>query len=403
MCSPLTPLPPYLSSTRRIPGVHRFMFWFMIPVIIVFENKPDRGLVNAHGGSVVHEYSIIPAIAANLPANALENMKRARGVSYVEEDSIVYAIGKPDKPDKPGKPQPPEDTLPPEQPPQVIEWNMELIEVPDVWTTSTGSGVKVAVIDTGIDNDHPDLYVTGGVGFADKKWRVVTATSKWDDDNGHGTHVAGTIAALNNDIGVVGAAPDVSLYAVKVLGKDGSGYVSDIIAGVDWSAQNGMDIVSMSLGGSGSSQVFQDVINEAHSSGVLIIAAAGNAGDGNILTTETSYPAAYDNVVAVAATDNRSKVAWFSNSGDYVDIAAPGVEILSTWNDGLYDTISGTSMACPHVTGVAALVLAKYPSLTPSEVESILTSTATDLGIVGFDNSYGNGLVNASAAVAAVV
>lgn len=371
-----------------------------IPVIIVFEDKTDRGLVNAHGGSVVHEYSIIPAIAASLPTNALENIKRARGVSYVEEDSIVYAIG---KPDKPGKPQPPGDTPPPDQPSQVIGWNMELIEVPDVWTTSSGSGVKVAVIDTGIDNDHPDLNVAGGVGFADKKWRVVTETNKWDDDNGHGTHVAGTIAALNNEIGVVGAAPDVSLYAVKVLGKDGSGYVSDIIAGIDWSAQNDMDIATMSLGGSGSSQAFQDVINAAHNSGVLIIAAAGNGGDGNILTTETSYPAAYDNVVAVAATDSNNNVAGFSNSGPYVDIAAPGVYIRSTWNDGLYNTISGTSMACPHVTGVAALVLAKDPSLTPSDVESILTSTATDRGIVGFDNSYGYGLVNASAAVAAVV
>jgi len=371
-----------------------------IPVIIVFENKPDKGLVNAHGGSVVHEYSIIPAIAANLPAKALENMKRARGVSYVEEDSIVYAIG---KPDKPGKPQPPGDTPPPEQSSQVIEWNMKLIEVPDVWTTSTGSGVKVAVIDTGIDKDHPDLNVVGGVSFADRNPFVIKQTTKWDDDNGHGTHVAGTIAALNNSIGVVGAAPDVSLYAVKVLNKDGSGYVSDIIAGIDWSVRENMDIASMSLGGPGYSQAFQDAINVSHDSGVLIIAAAGNEGDGNISTTEKSYPAAYYNVVAVAATDNSSNVAYFSNSGPYVDIAAPGVAIRSTWNDGLYNTISGTSMACPHVTGVAALVLEKNSSLVPSDVAAILTSTATDLGNTGFDNSYGNGLVNATAAVAAAV
>lgn len=371
-----------------------------IPVIIVFKEKTDRGLVNAHGGSVVHEYSIIPAIAANLPAKALENMKRARGISYVEEDSIVYAIV---KPDKPGKPQPPEDPLPPEQPSQAIGWNMDLIEVPDVWTTSTGSGVKVAVIDTGIDKNHPDINVAGGVGFADRNPFVVKATTKWNDDNGHGTHVAGIIGALDNSIGVVGAAPDVSLYAVKVLNKDGSGYVSDIIAGIDWSVRENMDIASMSLGGPGYSQAFQDAINVANESGVLIIAAAGNEGDGEISTPETSYPAAYDNVVAVAATDRNNNVAGFSNSGNYVDIAAPGVNIRSTWNDGLYNTISGTSMACPHVTGVAALVLVKDTTQSPDDVAAILTSTATDLGIGGFDNSYGNGLVNASAAVAAVV
>ncbi|HJH30340.1 MAG TPA: peptidase S8 [Methanosarcinaceae archaeon] len=366
-----------------------------IPVIIMFEDKPDQGLVNAHGGSVMHEYSIIPAIAARLPANALENMKGAKGVKYVEEDSIVYITKKP-------VPVPIPEPI---QPPEVVEWNMDLIQVPDVWSSSTGDDVKVAVIDTGIDKDHPDLAenIAGGVGFADRSPVRVIATDKWDDDYGHGTHVAGIIAALDNEIGVVGAAPDVSLYAVKVLNSRGWGYTSDIIAGIDWSVSHNMDIATMSLGGGGYSQPFQDAINAAHNNGVLIIASAGNGGDGDISTTETSYPAAYDNVVAVAATDSDNNVADFSNSGNYVDIAAPGVSIRSTWNDGLYKTISGTSMSCPHVTGVAALVLYQNMSMTPSDVEDILTLTATDLGVDGFDNSYGNGLVNASAAVAAVV
>lgn len=363
-----------------------------IPVIIMFEDKPDRGLVNAHGGSVVHEYSIIPAIAARLPANALENMKGAKGVKYVEEDSIVYVAKKP-------VPIPE-----PIQPVEVVEWNMNLIQVPDVWSSSTGDGVKVAVIDTGIDKDHPDLAenIAGGVGFADRNPVRVKATDKWDDDYGHGTHVAGIIAALDNDIGVVGAAPDVSLYAVKALNRGGWGYTSDIIAGIDWSVEEEMDIVSMSLGGANYLQAYQDAINVAHNSGVLIIASAGNGGDDDISTTETSYPAAYDNVVAVAATDSNNNVVYFSNSGPHVDIAAPGVNIRSTYNNGLYATMSGTSMSCPHVTGVAALVLAKDSSLTPSDVEYILTSTATDLGDTGFDWGYGNGLVNANAAVAAV-
>ncbi|MCK5660074.1 MAG: S8 family serine peptidase [Methanosarcinales archaeon] len=367
----------------------------MVPVIIGFDDKPDKALVSAHGGAIKYEYSIIHAVSARLPAAAIENMKNAKGISFVEEDAVVYAIGKPTnkgKPDKSGE-QP--------QPAQVIEWNMLTIQAPDAWTVSTGSGVKVAVIDTGIDKDHPDIIVAGGVSFADKNPFVIKQTNKWNDDNGHGTHVAGTIATLNNNIGVVGAAPDVSLYAVKVLTRDGSGYVSDIIAGIDWAVNNNMDIATMSLGGPGYSQAFQNAINGAHGSGVLIIAAAGNEGDGDTSTVETSYPAAYENVVAVAATDADDNLAWFSNSGNYVDIAAPGVNIRSTWNDGLYNTISGTSMACPHVTGVAALVLANNSSLSPDDVSSILTGTATDLGAEGFDIGYGNGLVNASAAVGA--
>ena len=363
-----------------------------MPVIIMFEDKPDRGLVNAHGGSVMHEYSIIPAIAARLPANALENMKGAKGVKYVEEDSIVYITKKP-------------APIDPIQPPQVTLWNMLNIKVPDAWTISNGSGVNVSVLDTGIDNDHPDLMenIAGGVGFANIN--LAKFNTAWNDDNGHGTHVAGIIAALDNEIGVVGAAPNVSLYAVKVLNRGGRGFTSDIIAGIEWSVENDMDIVSMSLGGGGYSQPFQDAINVAHNNSVLIIASAGNGGDGDISTTETSYPAAYDNVTAVAATDINNDVARFSNSGPYVDIAAPGLNIRSTYNDGLYINMSGTSMSCPHVTGVAALVLAQNMSMTPSEVEYILTSTATYLGESEseFDNSYGNGLVNASAAVAAVV
>ena len=358
-----------------------------MPVIIMFEDKPDRGLVNAHGGSVMHEYSIIPAIAARLPANALENMKGAKGVKYVEEDSIVYVTKKP---------------VSGPEPIEQVYWNMLNIKVPDAWTISNGSGVNVSVLDTGI-SDHDDLNVVGGVGFANIN--LAKFNTEWDDDNGHGTHVAGIIAALDNEIGVVGAAPNVSLYAVKVLNRGGRGFTSDIIAGIEWSVENDMDIVSMSLGGGGYSQPFQNAINVAHDNGVLIIASAGNGGDGDILTTETSYPAAYDNVTAVAATDSSNNVTEFSNSGPYVDIAAPGRNIRSTYNDGLYINMSGTSMSCPHVTGVAALVLAQNMSMTPSEVEYILTSTATYLGESEseFDNSYGNGLVNASAAVAAVV
>lgn len=249
-------------------------------------------------------------------------------------------------------------------------------------------GVKVAIIDTGIDYTHPDLKANykGGYDF-------VNDDSYPMDDNGHGTHVAGTIAALDNDIGVIGVAPDADLYAYKTLNRRGRGLISDINAAIDQAITDDMDIISMSLGG-GYSESQESLCKKAYDAGIVIVAAAGNeAGD-------VIYPAAYSSVIAVSATDYNDIITYFSNFGDEVDLAAPGVNIYSTYLGGRYATLSGTSMATPHVTGTVALLLSTGAGeWDPAKVRSQLQSTATDLGAEEYDYYYGHGLVNAANAL----
>jgi subtilisin family serine protease len=249
--------------------------------------------------------------------------------------------------------------------------------------------VKVAVLDTGIDVKHPDLRVAGGASF-------VKGSKSYSDDNGHGTHVAGIIAALDNEIGVVGVAPGAELYAVKVLNKQGSGFISWVVAGIEWSISNEMQVISMSLGSTSDSTTLHDVITLAYSRGIVLVAAAGNSGPGE---NTVEYPAKYGEVIAVGATDADDNVASWSSRGSELELAAPGVSIYSTYKGGTYATLSGTSMACPHVTGTVALILQKNPCLTPNEVRGILRGSAENLGSEGWDSTYRYGLVNAFEAV----
>jgi subtilisin family serine protease len=262
-----------------------------------------------------------------------------------------------------------------------------------VWPTgNTGRGIKVAILDTGIDSTHPDLVIAGGVNFAGTTKDGSTNPADWADGHGHGTHCAGIVAARNNSIGVVGVAPDATLYAVKVLSDSGTGYTSDIIQGLDWCAANGIQVASMSLGGGGTSSL-QAACDNAFAKGVVLVAAAGNS------SGPVSYPAAYSSVIAVSATDSTDRLASFSCYGPQIAVAAPGVNIYSTYKGGTYAYMSGTSMACPHVTGSAALVWASGVTSAPA-VRERLTGTAEDLGPAGFDNSYGYGLVDAQKAAA---
>ena len=349
-------------------------------VIIVFKNAPDAGLIRAHGGDIKYQYDIIPAIAVNMPVNALRGLENNRNIAYIEDDIQVHALG---------------ESLP---------WGVDRIDADKVWGSdgvpqtdtgaNTGAGVNIAVLDTGIDADHPDLYanVKGGINFVSiPAWKRANPT-KWDDDNGHGTHVAGTIAAMDNDIGVIGVAPDASLYGVKVLDRSGSGYLSDIIAGIDWAKNNNMDIITMSLGASLDVLSFETACNNAYDAGVVIVAAAGNNDGGAV-----SWPAAYSSVIAVSATDSNDNLASYSNKGSQVELAAPGSGIYSTYKGGIYGTMSGTSMATPHVTGVAALVIASGTNYrdNPDAVRAQLTFTAEDLGTTGWDASFGYGLIDA--------
>ena len=343
----------------------------MVRAIIVFKEKQDIASVRSLGGEVITTYRIIPGLAARVPERALEELRKNPAVAYVELDGIVHVSG------------------------QQVPWGITRIGAPSAWSSSTGAGIKVAILDTGIQYDHPDLAanIKGGISVVGDE--NSTDPAKWNDVHGHGTRVAGTVAAVNNDIGVVGAAPAAWLYAVKVLADNGEGYVSDIIEGMDWCVQNGMQVLNMSYGSSDYSQSENDACSRAYSAGLLLVAAAGNDGDGDPNTIEISYPAAYDSVIAVGATDNNDQAPSWSNSGPFLELAAPGVSVLSTYKGSTYAWANGTSMASPHVAGTAALLWAKNPSLTNAQVRSILQQTAQDLGPAGKDNVYGYGLVMA--------
>jgi subtilisin len=276
---------------------------------------------------------------------------------------------------------------------QPVPWGVNRIHAGAAWLGgNTGAGVDVAILDTGIDGRHPDLAVVDGINYAgtpDKNGS--TDPADWNDGHGHGTHCAGIVAALNNEIGVVGVAPDARLHAVKVLDDYGMGYTSDVIEGLEWCAKNHIRVASLSLGGGGTTSL-KDACDQAFAAGVLLVAAAGNA------SGPVSFPAAYPSVVAVSATDAQDKLAYFSNFGPEIALAAPGVDIYSTFKGGAYATLSGTSMACPHVTGAAALVWATGAG-SNAAVRNTLTSAAEDLGTVGRDPSFGYGLVDAQKAV----
>ena len=353
-----------------------------VAVIVGFKGKPDTGLLRAHNGDIKYEYSIISAVACSLPQMAIDALKRNPNIAYIELDGQVYIT---------------QDTLP---------WGIDRIDAEVVHPYNKGWGVKVAIIDTGIDYNHPDLddNYEGGYDFVNNDYFPM-------DDNGHGTHCAGIVAAEDNDIGVIGVSPEAGLYAVKVLDAKGSGYVSDVVAGIQWSIDNGMQIISMSLGSSSDSTSLRDACDGAYNSGILLFAAAGNSGNRGGSGDNVLYPARYSSVIAVGATDSSDKRASWSSTGSALELAAPGVSIYSTYWDNTYATLSGTSMACPHVAGTAALVLKSNIDSTydvnnngswdASEVRKRLRDTADDLGVTGWDSWYGYGLVDADEAAAA--
>lgn len=233
-----------------------------------------------------------------------------------------------------------------------IPWGIKKVNAPAAWDFTQGAGVRVAVIDTGIDASHADLdgAVDGGYGAA----ADCSREECYLDDNGHGTHVAGTIAGRGaGQFGVYGVAPKARLYAVKVLGADGSGSLSDVIKGIIWCANNDIQVANMSLGSDTPSETMQRALRYAKARGVVVVAAAGNSGGA------VGYPAAYPETIAVSAMDWNDQLASFSSRGPQVKFTAPGVAVLSAKLGGDYWTLSGTSMASPHVAGLAALAVSQ--------------------------------------------
>jgi len=238
-----------------------------------------------------------------------------------------------------------------------VPTGIQQIQAPALWNKSKGKGIKVAILDTGCDTTHPDLQerIIGGYNFTDDD---NSNPDIYSDYNGHGTHVAGTIGAVENSIGVAGAAPEVSLLIVKVLNGQGSGQYDWIANGILYAIEQKVDIISMSLGGPDDVQALHDAVKRAVDNQILVVCAAGNEGDGRDTTEELGYPAAYNEVISVGSVDFTRNSSEFSNSNREVDLAAPGENILSTYMGGQYARLSGTSMAAPHVTGGLALIKA---------------------------------------------
>ena len=369
-----------------------------VNVIIGFDQKPgpaEQALVRSFGGEIKYTYNIIPAIAASVPETAIKGLSKNPQVTLIEPDITIHAT----------------DTE------LDNSWGVQHIGAGTVHLSGNkGDGIKVAILDTGIDYTNPDLVgkCIGGYDF-------VNGDSDPMDDNGHGTHVAGIIAALDDndpDSGVVGVAPNVEIYALKVLDANGNGSFINVIAALDWVCGDSetppvAQITNNSYGSAANpGYLVKWAFDFSYSLwGVLHVAAAGNSGNESGTGNSVEYPGRFTSVIAVAATDQNDNRASFSSTGPDVELAAPGVYINSTctaWLDGsVYDgdgtkneyaILSGTSMASPHVAGTAALVMAAYPNCTNAQVRTQLRNTADDLGASGTDTWYGWGLVDADEA-----
>lgn len=344
-----------------------------VQVVVGFHGKGDRKLLEDVGGTVTTELD--GAVAGRVPAGALRKLRQAPGVRYVQEDLVRTTCVVPNDTYYAG----------------YQADDLDLIQAPAAWELSKGDGVRVSVLDTGCQVSHPDI--SGKV----KASRNFTTGKAGDvsDKNGHGTHTAGTVGAItNNKKGVAGVGYNCELAIGKVLGPAG-GYDSWIAAGIDWSWKvAGAKVISMSLGGLGTSTVLDDAVENAAPNAVLV-AAAGNSGanmDASFDASQLEFPGAHPLCVSVAAVDASGTLADFSNYGSTVDVAAPGVNVASTYKGNGYALMSGTSMATPHVAGAAALVWKSAHGTSPDAVRARLTGTSslsatTPAGTVGILNA----------------
>ncbi|MFA6029699.1 MAG: S8 family peptidase [Elusimicrobiota bacterium] len=327
-------------------------------------------LTQVGGGVVLAKLGLISALSIAVPQTSLLSFEKGLAafpeVVRIENDRVQNWLK-----DVPAAPPAAGQKTP---------WGIERVRAAAAWPLTRGAGVKVAVIDTGIDPTHPDLRVLGG-------YSSITHDEKFADGHGHGTHVAGTIAALDDGKGVVGVAPEVALYGVQVLGADGSGSFATVIEGIQWAVEHKMDVANMSLGASEGTPALEEAVKAAAEAGLTIVAAAGNSGG------EVGYPAVYPEVLAVSAIDSAGKLAYFSSRGPQVAFAAPGVSVESCYLGGAYETMDGTSMASPHVAGLAALAAA-HGAHGPKALRAALEAAASPLPGLSKEEQ-GAGLVDA--------
>ena len=353
-------------------------------------NKNAQRIKN-HGTKVITHMERSNAAAASLTAIQLASLRKDPAVEYVEVDPKRYLI------DTITRTFDNLTTAAITPAAESTPYGITMVQANQVSDAAT-SNMKVCITDTGYEGDHEDLrpYTDTGITGDNTDGLGNNTGNWWQPGHAHGTHVAGTIAGLSgNGVGVTGVNPSglLDLHVVKVFNNAGSwGYGSDMVRAVEQCQAAGANIISMSLGGSASSTTEENAFEAAKNAGLINIAAAGNGGD-----TSLSYPASYDSVMSVAAIDSSKNVASFSQKNAQVEISAPGVAITSTVLNNGYATWDGTSMATPHVAGVAALVWSHFPSCTGEEIRQAMNNTAEDLGSANRDNSYGYGLVQAKA------
>lgn len=345
---------------------------------VLFYNQVDYEVLNTYGAEIINEYEAIQAVTIKISTDLLNELEQEESVKSVEVDQLVQVEG------------------------QTTNWGYDRLNIANrVPTSLTGEGVKIAIVDSGVDTSHPDLKVAGGTCVLDIVDDPFGCYNSYEDDNGHGTHIAGIIAAQDNDIGVLGIAPDASIYAVKALDSLGYGTTSSIMSALDWSIKNEMDIVNLSLTTSNNDLALKEMVKKAYRSGILVIAAAGNKGNATGLENNVLYPAKYDEVIAVSALGKDNKLIATSSVGNEIEFTAPGGLIYSTLplehdsygaRDG-YGSMSGTSMASPFVTAMSALYMEKYPTYTNEQIRELLQNNALDLGEAGKDTRFGYGLV----------
>lgn len=317
--------------------------------------------INSLGGAVERELKLIGAVAAVFPEDVKDHrIWSLKGVTNVEDDLYLPWLNGASLQASPlptlesalaaaadlKAPSAEASFFSARQDDPELPWGVKRVNAAGAWPYVTGAGVKVAVIDTGIDYTHPDLAPNYKGG-----WNAVTMTIDPMDDQGHGTHVAGTVGAVRDGKGVAGVAPLAELYGVKVLDKNGSGQYSWIVAGIEWAVENKMQVINMSLGGRSGTAALAEVMKVAHKAGIAIVCAAGND------SGAVNFPARYPEAIAVSASASNDSIASFSSRGPEIAVIAPGVSVYSTRKGGGYTSMSGTSMASPHAAGLAALAV----------------------------------------------
>jgi thermitase len=341
---------------------------------------PDKSMALGESIEDLGIYKV--QVTAGHELEAVASLRSRSDVAYAAPNYQVHALEEPD------------DSF------YSSQWAYPIIQAPRAWDITTGSSaVIIAIVDSGVDLTHPDLVskLVAGYDYIDND-------STPQDLYGHGTHVAGiAAAATDNGLGVAGTSWGARIMPVRVLDASGRGYDYQIIQGIQYAADNGARIINLSLGreAMGYPDNYVPAINYARSKGALVVAAGGNCGDpiyyasnGCSEYNAPIYPAANEGVLAVAATDDDDYRSSFSNQGSYIDVAAPGSSIFSTYLSSDYRTLGGTSMATPFVSGLASLIWSTHRSMTIDEVEQLIKSSADDLGSAGFDNSFGWGRIN---------